>query len=454
MPEKVCIIGAGAAGIAACRVLHERGIPFDCFEMSSGIGGLWRFENETNRSPAYASLHTNTSRERTAFADFPMPSSYPDFPHHSQMLEYFEAFIDHFGFRPRISFRTRVERVEPIEDGAYNVTVHSLVTGASRTQRYGAVLVASGHHWKPNHPSFPGSFDGTEMHSHAYRTPDIAVGKRVLVVGVGNSACDIVCEVSTVSEATFLSTRRGAHVIPKYILGRPLDTWVTPLSSRLPLPVRRALFRTLIFLTQGRQRSYGFPAPDYGLGTEHPTISSNLLPLVKRGSITPKPNIESLDGGHVRFLDGTAEVIDLIIYATGYVTSFPFLDVIEPRDNYVPLYLHVADPDHRNLFFVGFVQPLGANPPLAEVQAEWVADLLEGRAALPSRDEMRRAIQEADDVRRRRYVDSKRHRLEVDYFTYLWALQRERRKGRARASGHGKGTRHFPSRFKRARTGL
>lgn len=432
MPRKVCIVGAGSSGIAAVKILKERGLPFDCFEMGSDIGGLWRYENVTGRSPAYRSLRTNTSRGRTGYSDFPMPDSYPEFPDHEQMLAYLESYVDHFALRPQITFRTRVERVTPHPDGGYEVTARSLETGGTQSEEYGAVIVASGHHWKPNLPEFSGSFDGVEMHSHAYRTPEFAERQRVLVVGVGNSACDIACEVARVANQTFLSTRRGAHVIPKYLLGRPLDTWLSPLSSRLPLSIRRALFRGLILLSQGRQSSYGFPIPSHPLGSEHPTISSDLLPLVKAGAIVPKPNVDELQGRTIRFVDGSAETIDVIIYATGYVMAFPFLDFLEARENYLPLYRHVVHPDHPNLYFLGFVQPLGPLPPLAEAQAEWVGDLVEGTAALPTPDEMRAAIRKEDEERLRRYVDSKRHRLEVDFYPYLWSLRRERASGRRR----------------------
>lgn len=197
----------------------------------------------------------------------------------------------------------------------------------------------------------------------------------MLVVAVGNSACDVVCELAAVAERTLLSTRRGAHVIPKYLLGRPLDTWLTPLSSRLPFPLRRALFRGLTLLSQGRQSTYGPPTPSHRLGSEHPTISLNLLPLAKEGAIVPKPYIAELRGDRVRFVDGSEEELDLTIYATGYLMAFPFLDFFEPRDNQLPLYRHIVHPDHLGLYFLGFVQPLGTLPLLSEVQAEWAADL-------------------------------------------------------------------------------
>jgi len=431
---KACIIGAGPSGLVTAKVFYQRGLPFDCFEKGSDIGGLWRYENDSGLSPAYASLHTNTSKTKTAFSDFPMPEDYPDFPSHAQLLAYFERYVEHFGFRHTITFRTEVVRVEPAEEGAYDVTVRQLDTGATRTERYGAVIVASGHHWCTNWPEVPGTFEGEILHARDYRTPDVLRGKRVLVVGAGNSACDIACEAVHHARDVLLSTRRGAHVIPKYLLGRPLDLWLTPFTARLPLAVQRALFRLLVYLTRGNQRRYGFPVPDYPLGAEHPTISTELLPLIGHGRIRVKPDLRRLEGQQVHFADGSTETVDLIIYATGYRVAFPFFDpaFLEVRDNYLPRYLHVVPPDHPNLYFIGLVQPLGSIMPLAEAQAEWVADLLEGRAGLPSREAMWRWIRREEAWRRRRFVPTKRHALEVDFYRYLRQLRRERRRGRRR----------------------
>ncbi len=485
MRNEACIIGAGSSGIAAAKVFAERGIPFDGFEMGSEVGGLWRYENETGRSPAYRSLRANTSRDKTAYSGFPMPAHYPDYPSHEQMLAYFEAYADRFDLREHFRFRSRVTSVRPTGDGTYEVSWRSLdddsgpsldddsgpplgddsgppldddsghPLGASERSsdddrrspddsrrslddavhvgRYGAVVVASGHHWKPHRPRFPGVFAGRELHSRDYRTPDDLAGRRVLVVGIGNSGCDIVCEVSRVADQTFHSTRRSAHVIPKYLLGRPVDHWLSPLTARLPFAARRALFKLLIFLERGRQSKYGLREPDHDLGSEHPTISTDLLPLVRDGSITPKPNVEELQGDRVWFADDSVEEIDVIIYATGYLTAFPFLDFVEVEDNEFPLFHHVVHPSWTNLFFLGLVQPLGAIPPLVEAQSEWIADLLEGRAALPSEEEMHGTIREQEASLRRRFVDSKRHRMEVEMHPYFRELRRERRKGRRHA---------------------
>ncbi|MEM6337821.1 MAG: NAD(P)-binding domain-containing protein, partial [Bacteroidota bacterium] len=319
-----CVIGAGSSGIVSCKVLHERGLRFDCYEIGSGIGGNWRYENDNEMSSAYQSLHINTSRTRMAYSDFPMPDAYPDFPHHSQIARYFEDYVDHFGFRDRIQFRAKVAHVGPAEEGGYDVTIEHLDSGATETKRYGAVLVANGHHWDPNWPEFPGVFSGEVVHSHHYKVPAPYAGKRVVVVGVGNSGTDIASELSRHAERVMLSSRHGAHIVPKYILGRPLDHWNTERISHLPFPMQRLLFSALLRLSRGKQESYGFPTPSYPFGSEHPTVSNELLNLIGHGRIIPKPNIARLDGDRVVFTDDTEEEADVLIYATGYKVSFPF----------------------------------------------------------------------------------------------------------------------------------
>lgn len=470
MSDRVCIIGAGSSGLIAAKVLRERGVSFDCFEIGSEVGGLWRFDNDTGRSPAYASLQTNTSRARTGYACFPMPPGESPYPHNSELADYFEAFTEHFDLRSSITFRTEVVRVCPVpglgRDGPYDVRVRSLRTGEEEVHRYGAVLIASGHHWNPSWPRFPGSrgatataggvpevtsdqrpgpFTGVELHSHAYRSPERPVrlaGRRVLVVGIGNSACDIACEVASVAARTVLSTRRGAHVLPKYLFGRPLDHWITPLTSRLPVRFQTAFIRALVRIAHGEQERYGVPRPAHRLGQEHPTISQDLMRLVGEGRIAVRPNVERMSGDEVRFVDGTREDVDVVIHATGYRVTFPFLDegflrALEPggvaRDNRLPLYLHVVPPERGGIYFLGLIQPLGAIPPLAEAQAEWVADLVQGIARPPTADAMRAAIDGSERRLRSRFVDSRRHTMEVDYYPYLRAIRGARSEGTRRA---------------------
>ncbi len=344
--DKACIVGAGSSGLACVKILKQRGVPFDCFEMGSDVGGNWRYENDNGVSSAYRSLHINTSKQKMAYSDFPMPEDFPDFPHHTQVLAYFEDYVEHFGLRRPITFETEVMLVEPASDEGYRVTVRGR-DGQERTERYGAVLVANGHHWCPRWPDFPGEFNGRVLHSHDYTTPEIFDGRRALVVGVGNSGCDVVCEAARRGEATYLSTRRGAHVVPKYILGRPLGHWSSKATSYLPLWLQRIVFRLLLLVSRGRQGSYGFPTPEYPFGAEHPTVSSDLLNLVGHGRIEVKPDVDRLQGDRVRFADGSVEEIDVVVFATGYRVSFPFFDddFLAAPDNELALYHRVAHPD-------------------------------------------------------------------------------------------------------------
>ncbi|MBA2504437.1 MAG: NAD(P)-binding domain-containing protein [Thermoleophilaceae bacterium] len=428
----VCVIGAGSSGIAACQVLKARGIPFQCFEKGSGVGGNWRYGNDNGMSAAYKSLHINTHRDLNTYATLPMPSEYADFPHHTEMQEYFETFVEHFGLAEHIAFRTEVTAVAPSPDGRWEVTTEP---GGTRT--FDAVLVANGHHWNPKLPDFPGEFDGETTHAHDYRSPEDYEDKDVLVIGFGNSAVDIAVETSRVSRMTYLSVRRGAHVVPKYLRGEPLSKPPEGIAKKLPQRVQLALITRLIKRETGPMENYGLPTPDHKFGHAHPTVSNELLGRIGHGRIRPRPNVERLEGDHVRFVDGTTQHIDRIVYATGYRITFPFLseDLLPVRENRVSLFKKVVPPDLPGLYFLGLVQPLGALPPIAEAQAEWIADLLQQRAALPSPDEMRASIEEDRRAIEKRYVDSTRHTIQVDFFPYLKEIARERSRNRPVTEG-------------------
>ncbi|MCA9265881.1 MAG: NAD(P)-binding domain-containing protein, partial [Planctomycetales bacterium] len=430
--HKICIIGAGCSGMVAAKILQERGLPFDCFEKGSDIGGLWRYNNDSGTSAAYQSLHINTSRDKMAFSDFPMPREYPDFPHHSLILKYFESYAEHFGIRQHVTFQTTVERVEPRGPNSYAVTVTDGM-GRRRTHSYRAVLVANGHHWKPRFATFPGNFAGQLLHAHDYREPTPFTDQRVLVVGIGNSACDIACEVSRVAQKTYLSTRRGAHIIPKYMFGKPLDR-VAPawFWRHLPFPLFQRLFGATLYLARGRLKRYGLPTPPHRVLQEHPTISADLLNLIGHGKIAVKPQIDRLAGPSVHFMDGSTIDVDTMVLATGYQIAFPFLDtsILDPAGNRVHLYKHVVHTEHPGLYFIGLIQPWGAIMPLAEQQAEWVADLLQTQCTLPSRQRMLSDIDRTQNRMRRRYVLAERHTIQVDFYPYLDELRRARQHGR------------------------
>jgi dimethylaniline monooxygenase (N-oxide forming) len=428
-----CVIGAGSSGIAAAKALHERGIPVDCYEKSDRVGGNWVFGNVNGMSSAYRSLHINTSRERMEYSDYPMPTSYPDFPHHTQIAKYFDDYVDHFGFRERIAFETGVAHADRGEDGVWTITLES-----GETRRYDALLIANGHHWNPRwpEPPFPGQFDGEQMHSHHYIENTDFGDKNVLVVGIGNSAMDIAVESSFVARRTFISSRRGAYILPKYLFGRPLDQiGVNALTPILPFAFRRAILMTLYRIGVGKVQDYGLPEPDHKIGEAHPTISADFLNRIAHGEMTWKPNVEALESNRVRFEDGSSEEIDVIVWCTGYKVSFPFFDedFISAPDNDLPLYRRVLKPGIDNLFFISLLQPLGATMPLAEAQGRWIAAYLRGEYHLPPRGEMEADIRRERERMFKRYVASKRHTMQVDFDNYLYDLRKELKAGSARA---------------------
>jgi dimethylaniline monooxygenase (N-oxide forming) len=437
---KACIIGAGSSGIAAAQVLQSRGIDFDCFEKGSQTGGNWRYENDNGMSSAYRSLHINTSRRVMSFKALPMPEDYPDYPDHFQMAAYFDEVVERYNLRDRIKFRTEVLSVAPAADsaGEWDVTVEG-PEGRS-TDRYGAVIVANGHHWDARwpEPAFPGAeeFEGEQLHAHEYREPDVLPGKRVLVLGIGNSGVDIAVEASRIADKTFVSTRRGAWVIPKYLNGKPIDEIANSITGLAPIPVMRAVMKRSLKVAVGDPTDYGLPKPDHKLLEAHPTVSSEFLPRLGHGDITAKPNIQAFSGGKtVRFVDGSEEEIDLVVYCTGYKITFPFFDpeVLAAPDNRLLLYRRVVSVERPGIYFIGFIQPLGPIMPIAEAQSEWVADLISGRARLPAPAEMREQISEEEAKQAKRFVASKRHTVEVDFFPYLREIRRERKRDSARA---------------------
>jgi dimethylaniline monooxygenase (N-oxide forming) len=439
---RVCIIGAGSSGITAAQVLAARGIDFDCFEMGSSVGGNWRYDNDNGVSSAYRSLHINTSRTAMEYAAFPMSDTLPDYPSHWQIAAYFDQFVEHFGLRERITFRTEVVKVVSTGStaGGYDVTLRSLDNArVADTRRYDHVIVANGHHWNPRwpEPGFPGSetFPGEQLHAHYYRTPDVLAGKRVVVLGIGNSATDIAVESSRVADDTYLAMRRGAHILPKYLFGVPTDHLTSSPLARGPFPLQKLGLRTMLRIAVGRMTDYGLPEPDHDVLEAHPTVSDDLLTRLGHGDIHVKPNIDRFEGSKVFFVDGTAVEADVVVYATGYRVAFPFLDetVIRAEDNHIDLYRRVVAPEHPGLYFVGLIQPLGAVMPLAEQQAHWVADLIAGDVTLPSASEMRAQIAAYDAALRKRYVASKRHTIQVDAHTYRAELERERRTRRRHA---------------------
>jgi cation diffusion facilitator CzcD-associated flavoprotein CzcO len=424
--KTACVIGAGSSGMVAVKALSDAAVDFDCFEKCTVLGGNWAFGSPW--SAAYRTLHINSYRADMEYADFPMPAGMPDFPHHEQVAAYFNSYADHFCLRPLITFDVGVEHVEPRPEGGWSVT---LSTGEVRAYRF--VVVATGHHNTPRFPTppFPGAFSGTELHAHDYRDMSQLAGKNVLVVGMGNSAMDIAVESSYVARQTFLSARRGAYIIPKYILGRPS----LPLPAWLPWQVRQFLFQRIVRVAVGPVERYGLPKPRHKILQTHPTVSDTLLSRLSHGAVTPKPDIAELCGDSARFVDVSVARVDTIVYCTGYRITFPFFDeaVFSAPENHLELYHRVFPLGRRDLALIGYVQPWGSIMPAAEAQANLVADYLRGAYALPGPAARQRWVAEDEAATGRRYVASKRHTIQIDMPQYVRALKREQAAGRRRA---------------------
>lgn len=398
---RVAVIGAGIAGLAACKALADRDVAFACFETSDDVGGTWYFGNPNGRSAAYRSLHINISRRWAGFRDHPLPDGFPDFAHHSHIHAYLREFADTFDLRRRIRFRTTVERADRLPEGGWELTL----SGAEKATA-DVLVVANGHHWAPMlpDPPFPGRFDGAAIHSHSYVDPTDPIdfrGKRVLIVGIGNSAADIASELSRrdVAERVVLSTRSGAWIVPRYVSGRPFDQ-IAVTRPQLPLAPQRLAGGLLVRLLNGHPTRFGLPRPDHRFLETEPTVSGELLHRLGCGDLTAKPDVAELRGDGVAFADGSEERFDAIVYATGYRVLLPFLDekLVSAPGNVLPLYKRIFKPGIDDLAFIGFAEALPSHFLFDELQARLVAMWVDGEWALAPLEEMEAEI-EADDRR-------------------------------------------------------
>ncbi|MFI1911526.1 flavin-containing monooxygenase [Nocardia sp. NPDC020380] len=435
---RVCVIGAGPSGITVAKRLAEYGIPFDCYEASDEVGGNWYFKNPNGMSACYQSLHIDTSKFRLQFEDYPAPDEWPDFPHHTQLHRYFKDYVDHFGFRDRIIFGNKVISAERDADGLWVVT-----TDAGRTETYDVLLVCNGHHWDPRLPDYPGEFDGILMHSHAYNDPFDPIdmrGKRIVVVGMGNSGLDIATELSQrfIASKFYLSARRGVWVLPKYVNGqvgdkRSMPAWIPP---KMALKMKQRF----VVKNRGQMEDYGLPKPDHLPFEAHPSASEEFLHRAGCGDITFKPAITRLDGDKVHFADGSAEEVDVVVCATGYHINFPFFaesELLPDERNMFPLYRQMIKPGIDNLFFLGLAQPMPTLVNFAEQQSKLIAAYLTGNYRLPSETEMKESMREAEAARSGRYYDSPRHTIQIEFEPYVRELEREMARGAKRAATHG-----------------
>lgn len=411
---RVCIVGAGPAGLSAARALKRIGIPYDQYERHSDVGGIWDLDNPG--TPMYESAHFISSRKVSGFFDFPMPDTYPDYPSNREILCYTRDFADAYGLREAIRFDCPVQRIDRV-DNSWEVT---LPDGTSR--RYGAVICATGVTWSPRSPEHPGRFTGEIRHSSTYRDPAEFRGKRVLIVGLGNSGADIACDAATNADTAYVSVRRGYHVIPKHLFGVPTDE-LAELGPELPPRILRPLLTMLLRVLEGDLTKYGLPKPDHKLFESHPLMNSQLLHHLRHGDVAVRPDVASFDGDRVRFVDGTAEEIDLVLYATGYDWSIPYMAEKYFRwdDGRPDLYLSTFNRDHHNLIGLGYLEINSSAYTVFDHVSNLMAQYLNDQVHAPDRAATFDRLIAGDRPKLNGgidFLDSARHRSYVDAATY------------------------------------
>jgi len=364
--NKLALIGAGPVGLAVAKALLQHRIAYEQIEADDDVGGNWYHG-------VYETAHIISSRKTTEYADFPMPADYPDFPSAQQMLDYLRLYADTFHLRPHIQFNTKVVMAVPRAEDRWEV---ELASGEKRL--YKGVIVCNGHHWAKRFPSYPGKFSGEMIHSKDYKTPAQLAGRRVLVIGGGNSACDLAAEAARVGLRAGISIRRGYWFLPKTLFGVPTAELM---KGWFPVGAQRIFLRTMLRVTSGKNADYGLPEPDHKIFEAHPTINSEILHYIKHGRIKPHPDIARFEGNAVHFVDGTSEEFDLIVCATGYYVSFPFLPegLVPVKGATAQLYAGVVLAEHKNLYVVGTSQLRYGFGPLVTPAVELLARMIEAQ---------------------------------------------------------------------------
>uniref|UniRef100_A0A9J7Y7M5 Flavin-containing monooxygenase n=1 Tax=Cyprinus carpio carpio TaxID=630221 RepID=A0A9J7Y7M5_CYPCA len=443
MAKRVAVIGGGTSGLACIKCCLDEGLEPVCFETSDDIGGLWSFKEnpDPDRASIYHSLIINTSKEMMCFSDFPIPAHFPNYMHNSLIMDYFHMYADHYQLKRHICFQTKVLHVTPRPDfphsGQWDVETESK-DGRREKQVFDAVMVCTGHHCHPNLPlqDFPGidSFKGKFFHSRDYKNPEEWRGKRVVVIGIGNSGGDIAVELSRMAKQVYLSTRRGSWILNRVgDKGVPIDMLF---NNRMNVCLSQLLPVGFINHFGEKQLNKRFNHKLYGLQpahrvfSQHPTINDDLPNRILSGTVSVKPNVKEFRGSSVVFEDGTVEDdIDLVVFATGYTFSFPFLPshVIPVSKNKVSLYKYVYPTglEHTTLAVIGLIQPLGAIMPISEMQARWATRVFKGLCKLPPMSAMMKDIKAKEEAMAKRYVAAQRHTIQVDYIPYMDELAKQ-----------------------------
>ncbi|MDH7444437.1 flavin-containing monooxygenase [Aquimarina sp. 2201CG14-23] len=425
MKQRVCIIGAGPSGITALKNLKDKNLDVVAYDRNNEVGGNWIFSEDISHSSVFETTHIISSKTLSQYEDYTFDDFDPsvaDYPSHDELRRYFQAYAKQFDLYPYIEFETIVKHCKRISDKEWNVII--VQNGKERSESFTDLVVCNGHHSVPRIPEYPGSFKGEFMHSHTYKKAAPFKNKRVLVIGGGNSACDVAVETSRVSKRTAISWRRGYRIIPKFFFGLPSDI-VGARSSWLPVKIRSWFNDRLLNILLGKNKLYGLQEVKTKFGETHPTINDELLYKVRHGKVHPKVDIEKLDQDTVHFKDGTQEDFDVIIACTGYVLKHSFFDtsLIDYSTGAVPLYLKMFHKEYHNLFFVGMFQPLGCIWPGSELQSKVLANYLTGTWNMPVN--IKKLCEREVTHPHYKQIDTPRHTITVDYHKFRKSLLKQ-----------------------------
>jgi hypothetical protein len=420
--DAVCVVGAGPAGLAMARALKAQGIAFQLFERHSGVGGLWDAANVG--SPVYKSAHFISSKTQSHYHDFDMPADYPDYPAGRQIFAYMQAFAEAYGLLPHIRFNTAVERVERAGEG-WSVRLED-----GETLHYGSLVCANGTNWHAAMPDYPGEFSGEMRHSVTYSSMEEFRGKRVLIVGAGNSGVDIACDAAQSADAAFISLRRGYHFIPKHLFGIPADAFAAT-GPQLPMWLEQRVFGGILRLLLGDLTRLGLQKPDHRLFETHPILNTQILHFLQHGDINAKPDIARFEGRTVHFKDGSAEEIDLVICATGYQWKIPYMDpaLFQWISGRPYLYMNLFSREIPGLYALGFMETNGGAYKLFDEMADLIARTIalraQGSAAAGKVNTL--IAQDRPDLKHGiKFVNSARHATYVEIAAYRKQMKRVR----------------------------
>jgi len=398
------------------------------FEKNDRVGGNWVFNASTGHSSVYNNTHIISSKIWSEFEDFPMPADYPDYPNHQLVQAYFENYAKHFGVIPSIRFGHQITRVTRTEAGHWRVEYLD-DADQTRSDEFTHLMVANGHHWDPKYPQYEGQFSGKFIHSHDFKSVDDSwQNQNVLVIGAGNSACDVAVEAARVAKKVSLSMRSPQWFIPKFMFGIPSDV-LGSYSNWLPRKLKQFSFTLLLRIFQGRYRDYGLPEPEGMVLSQHPTANSDLLDFIRHGRIHPRPAIQNFSDQHVVFVDGQQEAFDIIVACTGFNISFPFFDesfINFKQADKVPLFKKMMHAEFDSLYFIGLFQPLGCIWPLADYQAKLACREIKSLYSRPV--DMAAEIEHEINHPHYPFLGGARHSTEVDYHLFRQELKQELKK--------------------------